>query len=380
MSGSVPFLNLSAQRTRINSLLKPRLDRVFEHCQFVLGPEVQEFEQRLSHYCHARHAIAVSSGTDALLAVLMGEDIGPDMAVFLPSFTYTATAEVVLLLGATPIFVDVDPETFQIDIASLKKRYDTVLSLKKLVPKVIIAVDLFGQPAPWDELKEFAASRKLTLIADCAQSFGAVYKNRKLGCEALATTLSFFPSKPLGGYGDGGAILTNDDEKAALYRSLRSHGEGKERYNVQRIGLNARLDTLQAAILLTKLDVFEQELQKREEIARYYDKHLPLNITPPQRVPYSKSAWAIYCVTLESRVKRDSLRQTLTDNNIGSAIYYPKPLHFQPAYKKYHDGTALPVSESKGGYVLALPIYPDLKDDERSQVIKVIKKWAKDNS
>ncbi len=378
MSGPVPFLDLPAQQKRLGAALRERLDRVLAHCRFVMGPEVTELEERLARYGGARHAIGVSSGTDALLMVLMAEGIGPGMAVFLPAFTYTATAEVVLLLGAVPVFVDVDPQTFQISLPSLEQRLEDIRQAGRLRPQAIIGVDLFGQPAPWDELNRFAAREGLFLAADCAQSFGASYKGRKLGHEAGATTLSFFPSKPLGGYGDGGAVLTDDDEKAALYRSLRSHGEGHQRYEVQRIGLNARLDSLQAAVLLSKMDVFEDELKRREGVARAYDAGLPSLVRPPVRVPDSQSAWAVYCVSLPSRTLRDSLRGRLTEAEIATAIYYPKPLHQQPAYQAQHDGIALPVAERIGEHVLALPIHADLSDEAVAYVLAVIGQWAEE--
>ncbi|MBA5725136.1 DegT/DnrJ/EryC1/StrS family aminotransferase [Bombella favorum] len=378
MSGPVPFLDLPAQQKRLGAALRERLDRVLAHCRFVMGPEVTELEERLARYGGARHAIGVSSGTDALLMVLMAEGIGPGMAVFLPAFTYTATAEVVLLLGAVPVFVDVDPQTFQISLPSLEQRLEDIRQAGQLRPQAIIGVDLFGQPAPWDELNRFAAREGLFLAADCAQSFGASYKGRKLGHEAGATTLSFFPSKPLGGYGDGGAVLTDDDEKAALYSSLRSHGEGHQRYEVQRIGLNARLDSFQAAVLLSKMDVFEDELKRREGVARAYDAGLPSLVRPPVRVPDSQSAWAVYCVSLPSRILRDSLRDRLTEAEIATAIYYPKPLHQQPAYQAQHDGIALPVAERIGEHVLALPIHADLSDEAVAYVLAVIGQWAEE--
>ncbi|MCX5615586.1 DegT/DnrJ/EryC1/StrS family aminotransferase [Bombella sp. TMW 2.2559] len=378
MPEPVPFLDLPAQQRRLGLALRERLDRVLAHCRFVMGPEVTELEERLARYGGARHAIGVSSGTDALLAVLMAEAIGPGMAVFLPAFTYTATAEVVLLLGAVSVFVDVDPQTFQISLSSLEQRLADVRRAGRLEPKAIIGVDLFGQPAPWDELNDFAAREGLLLFADCAQSFGASYRGRKLGHEAGATTLSFFPSKPLGGYGDGGAILTDDDEKAALYRSLRSHGEGRQRYEVQRIGLNARLDSLQAAVLLSKMDVFEDELKRREAVAQAYDAGLPALVRPPVRVPDSRSAWAVYCVTLPSRALRDSLRDRLSGADIATAIYYPKPLHQQPAYQAQHDGVALPVAETVGERVLALPIHADLSDEAVGRVLAVTGQWAEE--
>lgn len=378
MSGPVPFLDLPAQQKRLGPALRERLDRVLSHCRFVMGPEVAELEERLARHGGARHAVGVSSGTDALLAVLMAEDIGPGMAVFLPAFTYTATAEVVLLLGAVPVFVDVDPQTFQIGVPSLEQRLADVRRAGRLEPKAIIGVDLFGQPAPWDELNDLASREGLILFADCAQSFGASYKGRNLGHEARATTLSFFPSKPLGCYGDGGAILTDDDEKAALYRSLRSHGEGRQRYEVQRIGLNARLDSLQAAVLLSKMDVFEEELKRREAVASAYDAGLPALVRPPVRVPDSQSAWAVYCVTLPSHRLRESLRSRLAEAEIATAIYYPKPLHWQPAYQAQHDGVALPVAETVGEQVLALPIHADLSDDAVGRVLAVIGQWAEE--
>ncbi|GBR51671.1 pleiotropic regulatory protein [Neokomagataea thailandica NBRC 106555] len=337
-----------------------------------MGPEIVELEQKLAEFGGAQEAIGVSSGTDALLMILMAENIGPGDAVFLPAFTYTATAEVVLLLGAVPVFVDVTPDTFQIDLVSLRKRLADTKQAGRLTPRAIIGVDLFGQSAPWDELNAFAAEESLLLFADCAQSFGASYKGRRLGHEALATTLSFFPSKPLGGYGDGGAILTNDAERAALYRSLRSHGEGKTRYAVERIGLNARLDTLQAAVLLAKLEAFPEELERRDAIATAYDRGMPQGITAPARVADSASAWAVYNVLLAGAEQRDAVQAALKAVGVPTAVYYPKPLHHQPAYQAAHDGAALPVAESLGSRVLALPIHPELTDDEVEYIISAL--------
>ncbi|TPW35502.1 DegT/DnrJ/EryC1/StrS family aminotransferase [Oecophyllibacter saccharovorans] len=376
----VPFLDLAAQQKRLEPVLRQRLEKVLSHCRFVMGPEVEELERELARFSGARHAIGVSSGTDALLAVMMGEGIGPGDAVFLPAFTYTATAEVVLLLGATPVFVDVDPDTFQIDPHSLEGRLQEVRKNGELTPKAVIGVDLFGQPAPWARLQAFAASHNLALIADCAQAFGASLNGRRLGTQGLATTLSFFPAKPLGAYGDGGAILTDDDERAALYRSLRSHGEGQQRYDVQRIGLNARLDTLQAAVLLAKMELFEEDLARRREVARLYDAGLPARVRPPPRVPHSESAWAVYCVTLPCRAERDSLQSYLREAGVPSAIYYPRPLHHQPAYEKCHDGTLLPVSEGLGDRVLALPMHPDLTAEDQARVLEAIGQWDRQTS
>lgn len=371
----VSFLDLPAQQKRMGASLKRRLETVMDHCRFVMGPEVEELEKALAAYCGARHAIGVSSGTDALLAVIMGENIGPGDAVFLPAFTYTATAEVVLLLGATPVFVDVDSETFQIDPVSLEKRVNDVKRQTSLEPKAVIGVDLFGQPAPWDALRNIAARHELVLVDDCAQAFGASLKGRKLGREALATTLSFFPSKPLGGYGDGGAILTDDDERAALYRSLRSHGEGKMRYDVRRIGLNARLDTLQAAVLLAKMEIFDEDLARREAVAKAYDAGLPPRLQRPKRVANATSAWAVYCVKLPSVTERESLQSFLRDDGISTAIYYPRPLHWQPAYEACHDGVSLPVAEELAERVMALPLHSELTQEDITRVLEAIERW-----
>ena len=324
MQEPVAFLDLKAQQRRIEPALRARLEAVLAHCQFVLGPEVTELEQRLAAYAGAAHCVSVSSGTDALQIAMMAEGIGRGHAVFLPAFTYTATAEVPLVLGATPVFVDVDPRTFQIDAADLRRRIASVRAEGVLRPRAVIGVDLFGQPAPWPELRAVAEEHGLFLLDDCAQSFGASLAGRKLGCEADATAISFFPSKPLGGYGDGGALLTNSAERAALYRSLRTHGEGTTRYEVLRTGMNGRLDTLQAAILLA------------------------------------------------DAAARDAMQAALRADGIPTAIYYPRPLHHQPAYAPHHRGSPLPVSEDLATRILALPIHPDLADDQAARVADAV--------
>src|SRR3954464_9035749 len=263
----IPFLDLKAQQARIAADLRRRLDVVLEHCQFILGPEVRELETELAKFCGAKHCVSVSSGTDALQIALMAEGISRGDAVFLPAFTYTATAEVPLLLGATPVFVDVDPRTFQIDPAHLAQRIEQVRTADRLKPRAIIGVDLFGQPADWPALAEIARRNDLFLLDDLAQSFGASLHGRPIGSQADATATSFFPSKPLGAYGDGGALFTESEERAELYRSLRTHGEGKTRYEVLRTGMNGRLDSIQAAVLLSKMTVFPDELVAREKIA-----------------------------------------------------------------------------------------------------------------
>jgi len=368
----IAFLDLKAQQARLGDAIRARVDAVMAHCQFVMGPEVAELEGRLAAYAGAAECVGVSSGTDALQIVMMAEGIGRGDAVFLPAFTYTATAEVPLVLGATPVFVDVDPETFQIDPAHLRARIAEVRAAGRLRPRAIVGVDLFGQPAPWDELQAIARAEGLFLLDDCAQSFGGSYHRRKLGREAHATTLSFFPSKPLGGYGDGGAILTDDPERAALYRSLRSHGEGKVRYEVLRTGMNGRLDTLQAAVLLAKLDAFEAELVRRDEIARMYDAGLAGCLGVPVRVADSQSAWAVYPVLAKDAAQRTAFQERLRAQQIPSAVYYPLPLHLQSAYQPHHDGASLPVSEDVAQRIFALPIHPELTDAEVTRVIAVL--------
>jgi len=369
----IPFLDLKAQQARIAPALRARLDAVLAHGQFVLGPEVKELEDRLAAFCGAKHCVGVSSGTDALQIAMMAEGIGVGDAVFLPAFTYTATAEVPLLLGATPVFVDVDPRTFQINLLHLKARIDQVRKAGVLRPRAVIGVDLFGQPADWPGISAIAAGEDIFTLDDCAQSFGAALHGKRLGTAADATAASFFPSKPLGAYGDGGALFTESDARAELYRSLRTHGEGTTRYEVLRIGMNGRLDTMQAAVLLAKLDVFAAELARREEIARIYDAALRDVVDVPARVAGGQSAWAVYAILLPDFALREVAQSALRAAGIASAIYYPRPLHKQPAYAACDDGTALPVAENLSERIMALPIHPDLTDAQVKRVAAVLR-------
>ena len=372
MKQPIPFLDLKAQQARIAADLRRRLDTVLEHCQFILGPEVRELEAELAKFCGAKHCVSVSSGTDALQIAMMAEDIGRGDAVFLPAFTYTATAEVPLVLGATPVFVDVDPRTFQIDPAHLLQRIEKVRAEGKLKPRAIVGVDLFGQPADWPALVDIARRYDLFLLDDLAQSFGGSLHGKMLGTQADATATSFFPSKPLGAYGDGGALFTESDDRADLYRSLRTHGEGKTRYEVLRTGMNGRLDSMQAAVLLAKLAVFPEELLARERIARVYDQRLGNAVVTPKRVDNSTSAWAIYAILLPDEAARDRTQAALKADGVPTAIYYPRPLHRQPAYSGQHDGSALPVSEDLAARILALPIHPDLTDQDVDRVCEAV--------
>jgi dTDP-4-amino-4,6-dideoxygalactose transaminase len=368
----VKFLDLGAQQGRMPGL-RARLDAVLAHGQYILGPEVAELEQKLAAFCGASHCVGVSSGTDALQIAMMAEGIGAGDAVFLPAFTYTATAEVPLLLGATPVFVDVEARTFQMDLLSLRARIADVKRAGVLKPRAIIGVDLFGQPADWPAISAIAEREAMFTLDDCAQSFGASLGGKRLGTAADATATSFFPSKPLGAYGDGGALFTESAERAALYRSLRTHGEGTTRYEVLRIGMNGRLDTMQAAVLLAKLEVFEWEIARREDIAQIYESMLADVVEVPARVPGGVSAWAVYSVLFADPAARDAAQGALKAAGIPTAIYYPRALHQQPAYAGCHDGVSLPVAEGLGSRILALPIHPDLTDAQVRRVAETLR-------
>lgn len=366
----IPFVDLKAQYARLKPQINARIQDVLEHGQFIMGPEVAELEAALAEYSGARHAVGLSSGSDALFVPLLAAGIGAGHAVFLPSFTFTATAEMVLLAGATPVFVDVDPQNFNMDPGDLERRIKDVLEAGQLVPRAIIAVDLFGLPADYAGIGAIARQHELLIIADAAQSFGAEAGGRRVGKLAEVTATSFFPAKPLGGYGDGGAVLTDSDELAALYRSIRSHGTGEDKYDIVRLGLNARLDTLQAAILLAKLEVFPEEMAARRKLADYYDSRLTQYLATPVRIPGAESAWAQYTVQCDDR---DGLRAALGKQGIPTAIYYPCPMHLQPAYAPYGPGRGgLPVSEDLAGGVLSLPMHPYMPEETAERICRAV--------
>ncbi len=367
----IDFAGLKAQYARLKPEIARRIQTVLDHGQFILGPEVAELETALAKRAGVKHAIGVSSGTDALIMALMAEGIGAGDAVFVPSFTFTASAEVVLLLGATPVFVEVDARTFNIDTADLDRRVTVVAREGKLLPRAVIAVDLFGQPADYGALEVLCRRHALFLIADAAQSYGAKLGNRAVGALAPATAASFFPAKPLGAYGDGGALFTDDDERAAHYRSIRAHGKGNDKYDIVRIGLNARLDTLQAAILMAKLSVFDDELAAREKLARFYDSRLRDVVEIPRRVPDSASAWAQYCILVD---QRDAVAKSLKEAGVPTAVYYPRPMHLQTAYARFGEGPgSLPVSERLSERILALPMNPYLAADGAERVVEAVR-------
>ena len=369
----IPFIDVAAQRHRLGARIDEAIARVTAHCQFILGPEVAVLEGELATFCGARHAISCASGTDALVLVLMAKGIGPGDAVICPSFTFCATAEVVALLGATPVFADVDEATFNIDPASLKRAIAQARRLG-LKPRAVIPVDLFGLPADHDAVAAIATAEKLFILDDAAQSFGATYRGRPLGTFGLATATSFFPAKPLGCYGDGGAILTDDDELAALVTSLRVHGHNADKYDNVRIGLTGRLDTIQAAVLLEKLSIFRDEIVARNEAAARYSNALG-NVAIVPRLPRGlTSVWAQYTIRLEPG-RRDGLAAALKSEGIPTAIYYPKPLHQQEAYAHFPcaDG-GLAVSERLAHEVISLPMHGYLDEPTQDRIIDAVQR------
>lgn len=370
----IPFVDLKAQYARLKPVIDARIHAVLDHGRYILGPEVAELEAELCRMSGARHAVGVASGTDALLVALMAESIVPGDAVFLPAFTFPATAEVVCCVGAEPVFVEVEAETFNIDVADLDRRIDAVREEGRLRPRAVIAVDLYGLPADYDAVHAVAERHDLFVIADAAQSFGARRDGRGVGTLAPVTAVSFYPAKPLGGYGDGGAVLTGDDTRADLLRSLRVHGEGDGQYDIVRIGRNARLDTLQAAILLAKLEAFAEDLAARNAVAGWYDVRLDGVVATPGRPPATQSAWAQYTLVLDPG-ERDRVRDRLKAEGVPTMVYYPAPLHLQPAFARFGNGNgSLPVSEDLCRRVLSLPIHPDLDEGTVDRIAEAVRR------
>ena len=366
----ISLFDMQAQQ----ALIRPEIDRRVAHVlssgRFINGPEVAEFEAALAAFAGCAHAVGVSSGTDALQIAMMAEGIGRGDAVFLPAFTYTATAEVPLVLGATPVFVDVDPETFNIALPDLEARVAAVKAEGRLRPRAVVGVDLFGLPADWPAIEALCAREGMFALDDAAQAFGARLHGKRLGRWGGAAALSFYPTKTLGAYGDGGALLTDDAERAELYRSLRTHGEGGHRYEVLRTGMNGRLDTLQAAILLCKMSLFERELADRARVAARYLERLAPRVGVQRADAGMESAWGLFTIRLGGPEQRGRAQEALKAAGIPSAVYYPKPLHHQPAYRAAHgEGRApLPVSEALSGQVMSLPMHPYLADAQVDRV------------
>lgn len=367
----VPFIDISAQRRRLGDAIDSAVGRVLTHCQFVNGPEVTQLEKELADYCGARHVVSCASGTDALLMVLMAKRVGPGDAVFCPSFTFCATGEAVALAGATPVFVDVEESSFNISAASLTRGIAEA-KRKGLKPRAVIPVDLFGQSADHDAIATIAEAEGLFVLDDAAQAFGASYKGRRLGTQALATATSFFPAKPLGCYGDGGAIFTDDDELADTLRSIRVHGQGGDKYDNIRLGLTGRLDTIQAAILIEKLKIFDEEIAARNSVADRYARGLSNIVTVPRLAENCSSVWAQYTIRLPHR-DRDGFAAALKARGIPTAIYYAKSMHQQTAYRDYPVAPGgLAVSEALSADVISLPMHAYLEPAAQDRVIEAV--------
>lgn len=368
---SIEFIDLRAQQNRIRAAIDGAIARVLDHGQYVMGPEVYELEERLAVLAGVRHAISCASGTDALLIAMMAKGIGPGDAVLCPDFTYTATPETIALLGATPIFVEVGLDTFNIDPAGIEAGI-AAAKRHELKPKAIIAVDLFGRPADYDALRTLAARHHLFLLADAAQSFGATYNGSAVGSLADVTATSFFPAKPLGCYGDGGAILTNDDDLAEIMKSIRLHGRGDDKYDIVRVGVNGRLDTLQAAILIQKLSIFADEIERRDEVASRYAAGLRDRVAIPAKSDGYRSVWAQYTIRLPSH-DRDRVMKALLSQGIPAHVYYPRPVHEQTAYRDYPiAGNGTPNATRLPREVLSLPMHPYLDRAIQDRIIAAV--------
>jgi UDP-2-acetamido-2-deoxy-ribo-hexuluronate aminotransferase len=368
---SIQFIDLQAQFKALEGDIRAGIDRVLAHGKFIMGPEIGELESELAAFAGVGKAVSCASGTDALLLPLMAWDIGPGDAVFVPTFTFIATAEVVSLLGATPVFVDIDERTFNLDPAKLREAVERTAGSGELRPRAVITVDLFGQLCDYEAIDAIAREHDLKILEDAAQAFGARHGNRRAGSFGHAAATSFFPAKPLGAYGDGGAVLTDDPELAAVCDSLRVHGKGTDKYDNVRIGLNARLDTLQAAILLPKLRALPGELEARQRVAERYDAGLSGVVETPYVAPGHRSAWAQYSVLSDDR---DALQARLKAAGVPTAVYYPKPLHLQTAFADlgYRSGD-FPVSESAAGMILSLPMHPYVEAEVQDRIVAAVR-------
>lgn len=365
----IPFIDLQAQRRRLEPGLSDAISRVLERGDFIQGQDVREFEVQLADFTGAAHCVSCANGTDALTLVGMVEGLGAGDAVFVPAFTFVATAEAFLVLGATPFFVDVLPDTFNMDAQSLKAGIAEAKA-QGLKPRMVVAVDLFGQPADYPALSAIARENDMVLVADAAQALGAELNGQRVGTLADYTTTSFFPAKPLGCYGDGGAVLTNNGEQAAVIKSLTQHGKGREKYDNVRIGLNSRLDTLQAAILMEKLRVYEDELTVRNRVAQRYKAALSDVVQTPVLAHGTSSCWAQYTLQVENR---DVVQAKLKAQEIPTAVYYPLPLSQQEGYGRCPCvATGVPVSETLSKNVLSLPMHAYMEQDIQDRIIQAV--------
>jgi dTDP-4-amino-4,6-dideoxygalactose transaminase len=364
------FIDLGAQRARISDKIDAAVKRVIADGRYILGPEVAEFEKQLGAYIGVEHVVACANGTDALLLPLKAYDVGRGDAVFCPSFTFAATAEVVALAGAEPVFVDIDPDTYNLNTGQLEAAIEAIKAEGRLIPKAVIPVDLFGLSANYEVIMKIAAKHDLKVIEDAAQSIGGRASNKMCGAFGHVAGTSFYPAKPLGCYGDGGAMFTNDAALAEKLRSYAFHGKGAHQYDNIHIGLNSRLDTLQAAILIEKLAILEDEMEARQQVAARYNAGLAPFVNVPEIPAGSRSAWAQYAIETHDR---DALKAHLQENGVPSVIYYVKPLHLQAAYKHFPLAPGgLPVSESLPERILCLPMHPYLTEADQDRVIGAV--------
>jgi dTDP-4-amino-4,6-dideoxygalactose transaminase len=368
-SETIQFIDLQAQKSRIRDEIDQAIGRVLDHGKFILGPEVGSLEKMLCNFSQAKHCISCASGTDSLLLYLLSQDVGPGDVIFVPAFTFVATAETVSLLGATPYFVDVDTEYFNLCPESLAA---AIADAKKsgLKLKGVIAVDLFGQPADYPKIETLTKTERMFLLCDAAQSYGASQGSHRVGSIGDATSTSFFPAKPLGCYGDGGAIFTDDDEIAEKMKSLRVHGQGAHKYDVARIGINGRMDTIQAAVLIEKLRIFDDELIARQRIADRYSERLSNSVKTPTLAADNTSAWAQYTITLDNR---DQVAEFCKAAQVPTAIYYPKPLNIQAPYRACPQSPGgTPKSQWFSEHVLSLPMHPYLDEATQDRIIETV--------
>jgi dTDP-4-amino-4,6-dideoxygalactose transaminase len=367
---SIQFIDLQAQRKRMGEALNKSIMAAVEGGQWVMGPQVKQLEEQLAEFAGVKHALACANGTDALMVVLRAWDVGPGDAVFVPAFTFAASAEVVALVGATPVFVDVFEDTYNIDPASLEAAIAMVKKEGKLKPRVVMPVDLFGQTADYAKIEPIVKREGLKMLCDAAQGFGARLNGRVAGGIGDAASTSFFPAKPLGCYGDGGATFTNDDGLIEVLRSIRVHGQGTDKYENVRIGVNSRLDTIQAAILLEKMKLFPEEIEMRETVARRYSEALSRSnsIRTPRVIDGAQSTWAQYVLQVPDR---DKLISDLKAKGVPTAVYYPIPLSQQKGYKHF-PGAPTPVSEKISKTVVALPMHPYLDEATQDKIIAAV--------
>ena len=361
------LIDLKSQQNRIRDKIDVAIKRVLDHGAYIMGPEVGELERQLAKFAGAKHCVSCGSGTNALLIALMAMGVGPGDAVICPAFTFTATPEVVALIGATPVLADVDPATYNLAPNSLESAIATARKMG-LTPKVVMPVDLFGLPADYDPIEPIAVANGMAVLCDSAQSFGATYRGRTVGSIGTATATSFFPAKPLGCYGDGGAIFTDDDSLAKAMRSIRLHGKGDDKYEIVRIGINGRMDTIQAAVLIEKLAIFPDEIEARQTAARRYSERLSNLVGAPTVPAGSQSVWAQYTIRLQAD-RREQIAAALKAEGIPTAVYYPRPVHQQEAYLTCPvASTGLTASEQASAEVLSLPMHPYLTTADQDRV------------